>query len=252
MTLDEREPHTTATDNRHHATITTILEANTSYHVRVRATSPESHGSQWCRRSPHGRSWGPARPTRRATTARPSTIGTDSLGANVRSVDENTPAGENVGSPVTAAPTRDTTTLTYRSRRSPRRPVQLRHSVRADTDEGPPESRGPAVRLQHRSGSDQTSCYLQGDGDSYRWRWRGRKRRDKESTLNGRVHKARAFACAGTARRSVLATEKWSTRLDISWNAPGEYRGPQSPTMRCSTAKGSTELLSQTITASRQ
>ena len=64
---------------------------------------------------------------------------TDSRGP----VPENTPAGENVGSPVTATDG-DTTTLTYETRRSRRGPVQLRHPVRADTDEGPPESRGPA------------------------------------------------------------------------------------------------------------
>ena len=56
-----------------------------------------------------GRSWGQARPTRRAT-ARPHSTRTTSLVE--LDVDENTPAGENVDSPVTATDL-DTTTLTY-------------------------------------------------------------------------------------------------------------------------------------------
>ena len=93
-----------------------------------------------------GRSWGRARPTRRAT-AHPHS-NEDAFISLELDVDENTPAGENVDSPVTATD-QDTTTLTYEPRRVPTsRPVQLQHAVRSDPDEGAPESRGRAMRLR--------------------------------------------------------------------------------------------------------
>ena len=70
----------------------------------------------------------------------------DQTSPAMRNVAENTPAGENVGNPVTATD-QDTTTLYLHTEWARRGHVQLRHTVLADTDQGVPEPRGPAMWL---------------------------------------------------------------------------------------------------------
>ena len=96
---------TAFTDVTHDGTGTTVaidsLDPGTSYQVRVQATSAEGTGP-W--------SYVGTGSTNKTGNSPPQSTAPSPA---VRNVAENTPAGENVGDPVTAAD-RDTTTLTYR------------------------------------------------------------------------------------------------------------------------------------------
>ena len=96
---------TAFTDVTHDGTGTTVaiegLDPGTSYQVRVQATSDEGTGP-W--------SYVGTGSTNKTGNSPPQSTAQSHA---VRNVAENTPAGENVGDPVTAAD-RDTTTLTYR------------------------------------------------------------------------------------------------------------------------------------------
>ena len=110
------------------------LDPDTSYHVRVRAVNDEGTGPWSLVGTGSTNKAGnkpPAFPSEAAT----------------RDEFENAPAGQDVGTPVTASDD-DATTLTYGLEGPRRRPVRLRHVVRADTDEVSPEPRGPGVRLR--------------------------------------------------------------------------------------------------------
>ena len=90
----------------HSGTATTAsitgLEPDTSYHVRVRATNPEGTGAWSLVGTGSTNKEGNSPPQSNETDTSPS-----------RAVAENTPAGENVGSPVTATD-EDTITLSYK------------------------------------------------------------------------------------------------------------------------------------------
>ena len=112
------------------ATITE-LEADTFYHVRVRATSPESQ-SDGVEIAP----WslvGTGSTNKEGNS--PPGFGADAI---TRSVFENTSAGEDVGAPVTANDA-DAATLTYRLDGPDADLFGLRHVVGSDTDKGPSE-----------------------------------------------------------------------------------------------------------------
>ena len=105
-TVEYKESTATSfTDANHSGTDTTIniddLEADTSYDVRVQATSPEGT-SAWSFVGTGSTNKEGNSPPRSSEASSPAT----------RLVAENTSAGENIGSPVTATD-RDTTTLTY-------------------------------------------------------------------------------------------------------------------------------------------
>ena len=100
-------PDTVATEAVDHSGTNTTaaitgLEADTSYQVRVRATNDEGTGP-W--------SYVGTGSTNKEGNSPPQS--NDQTSPTMRNVAENTPAGENVGNPVTATD-QDTTTLTYK------------------------------------------------------------------------------------------------------------------------------------------
>ena len=185
------------------ATITG-LEADTSYHVRVRATGPESRSG--------GVEIAPWSLVGTGSTNKennsPPTFGTSEADRNVF---ENTPAGEDVGAPVTANDN-DATTLTYTL------DGPDADSFGFDTASGQIRTKSP---LNHEdpgcgyvsTGTPPTCTYrvtvtvTDGAGGS-------------DATAVDIVVGDRHEPVLAPARPTVRPTENWSTRLDIGWNAP--------------------------------
>ena len=179
----------------------TGLEADTSYDVRVQASNPEGD-SPW--------SFVGSGSTNKVGNSPPQS--NDETPAT-RRVEENTPAGENIGSPVTATD-QDTTTLTYRldgpdaglfsfDTRSAqiRTKAPLNHEDPQCGYPGPPEAtetvctyRVTVVVVDGAGGSDATAVNIQ-VGD-------------------------RTEPPSPPVRPTVRAKEKSSTSLVVSWKAP--------------------------------
>ena len=190
-------------------TTTTItrLEADTSYDVRVQATNLDGP-SPWSLLGTGS--------TNKEGNSRPQS--NDDTPAT-RRVDENTPAGENVGSPVTATDG-DTTTLTYG--------IEGPHAdmFSFDTRSGQIRTKAPLNHesedcgyVEPDSPDDPTTCtyrvtvtVVDGAGGS------------DATGVNIQVED-RTEPPSAPGRPTVRATEKSSTSLDVSWTAP-ENRGP--------------------------
>ena len=187
----------------------TELEADTSYDVRVQATNSEDPGPWSFVGTGSTNKEGNSPPLLNDDTP----PDTDSL--DERSVAENTPAGENVGSPVTATDG-DTTTLTY-SLGGPHADL-----FNFNTRSGQIRTKAP---LNH----EEPRCYVENDPDS--------APNDTDcsyyvtvtvvdgaggSDAIGVTIKVndRTEAPSAPARPTVRATEKSSTSLDVSWGAP--------------------------------
>ena len=186
------------------ATITG-LEADTSYQVRVRATNSDGEGPSSLVGTGSTNREGNSPPQSNEDAASPE-----------RMVIENTPAGENVGSPVTATDL-DTTTLTY----------QL---VGPDAELFNFNTRTGQIRTKALLNHEDPRCYddsnpndteclyyvtvivVDGVGGSDATRVTV----DVGDTIE---------AASAPARPTVRATEKSSTSLDVTWTAP-ENMGP--------------------------
>ena len=188
-------------------TTTTItgLDPGTSYDVRVRAENADGDGL-W--------SLVGTGSTNKEGNSPPSFNENDSLVE--RDVDENTPAGENVDSPVTATDG-DTTTLTYG--------LEGPHAdlFSFDTRSGQIRTKAPLNHEDARCGyvdtADTTECIYRvtvtvvdraGGSDATR--------------VNIEVDD-RDEPASAPGRPTVRATEESSTSLDVSWHAP-ENMGP--------------------------
>ena len=190
------------------ATTATItgLEADTSYDVRVQATNGDGPGL-W--------SLVGTGSTNKEGNSAPSFNDDDSLFE--RDVDENTPAGENVDSPVTATDG-DTTTLTYG--------LEGPHAdlFSFDTRAGQIRTKAP---LNHE---DARCGYVDGATPSTECIYRvtvtvvDRAGGSDATRVNIEVEN-RNEPPSAPARPTVRATEESSTTLDVSWNAP-ENMGP--------------------------
>ena len=182
----------------------TGLEANTSYDVRVQADG-EAEGP-W--------SFVGTGSTNKEGNSPPQS-GDDTPAS--RPVDENTPAGENVGSPVSATDL-DTTTLTYR--------LEGPHAglFNFNTRTGQIRTKAPLNHEDPRCGyiertSPPTQCtyrvtviVVDGAGGS------------DATGVNVQVGD-RIEPASAPARPTVRATEKSSTSLDVTWSAP-QNMGP--------------------------
>ena len=186
------------------------LDPDTSYQVRVRATSGESQVSgnevaPW--------SFVGTGSTNKEGNSPPQS--NEETAPATRTVAENTPSGENVGSPVTATDG-DTTTLTY-SLEGPDADL-----FNFNTRSGQIRTKAPLNHEDARCGYDArdegtntaTSCIyrvtvtvVDGAGGS------------DATGVNIQVGD-RTEAPSAPARPTVRATEKSSTSLDVSWNAP--------------------------------
>ena len=191
------------------ATTATItgLDPDTSYDVRVRATNSDGDGL-W--------SLVGTGSTNKEGNSAPSFGEDDSMVE--RDVDENTPAGENVDSPVTATDG-DTTTLTY-GLEGPHadlfsfdtRSGQIRTKASLNhedarcgyVDEASPSTecifRVTVTVVDRAGGSDATRVHIEVDD--------------------------RNEPPSAPTRPTVRATEKSSTSLDVSWNAPENEGSP--------------------------
>ena len=185
----------------------TGLKADTSYDVRVRAAG-EATGP-----------WslvGTGSTNKEGNSPPQSTDGS----TTTRTVDENTPAGENVGSPVTAADL-DTTTLTYELN-GPDADL-----FNFNTQSGQIRTKAPLNHEDARCGYDArvestngaTSCnyrvtvtVVDGAGGS-------------DATGVNILVEDRTEPPSAPGRPTVRATEKLSTSLDVSWSAP-DNTGP--------------------------
>ena len=201
------------------ATITG-LDADTSYDVRVQATNGEGTGP-W--------SFVGTGSTNKEGNSPPQS--TDDTPAT-RSVEENTPAGVTIGSPVTATDG-DTTTLTYRMD-GPDADL-----FNFNTRTGQIRTKAPLNHEDPRCGyvapvnqNDTTTCtyrvtviVVDGAGGS------------DATGVNIQVGD-KTEAASAPNRPTVRATEKSSTRLDVSWNAPTNT-GPAITTYDVQYRKGS-------------
>ena len=184
------------TGNQNGTTATiTGLEADTSYDVRVQATNGEGTGPWSLVGTGSTNKEGNSPP--QSNDATPATL----------NVGENTPAGENVGSPVTATDG-DTTTLTY-SLVGPDADL-----FNFNTRSGQIRTKAPLNHEDARCMNAATSCnymvtvtVVDGAGGS------------DATGVNIQVGD-RTEAPSAPARPTVRATEKSSTSLDVSWNAP--------------------------------
>ena len=181
------------------ATITG-LDADTSYDVRVRATNGENDSLEnW--------SFVGTGSTNKEGNSPPQS--TDNTIAT-RNVDENTPSGENIGSPVSASDL-DTTTLTY----SLGGPDAGLFSFNTRT--GQLRTKAPLNHEDPRCynvSNDPTTCHyyvtvtvVDGAGGS-------------DATGIRIVVGDRTEPASAPARPTVGPTEKLSTSLDVSWSAP--------------------------------
>ena len=184
----------------------TGLEADTSYDVRVQATNRDGAGL-W--------SLVGTGSTNKEGNSPPSFNETDSLVE--LDVHENTPAGENIDSPVTATDG-DTTTLTYE--------FDGPHAdlFSFDTRSAQIRTKAPLnhedARCGYVDGANQTQCIYRvtvivtdGAGGS------------DATRVNIKVEDKDEPASA-PARPTVRATEKSSTSLDVSWDEPTNMGPP--------------------------
>ena len=199
-TVEYKESTATSfTDANHSGTDTTInienLKADTSYDVRVRATSPEGT-SAWSFVGTGSTNKEGNSPPRSTEPSAPAT----------RLVAENTSAGENIGSPVTATD-RDTTRLTY--------DMDGPHAdlFNFNTRTGQIRTKAPLNHEDPRC-FDGTRCryyvtvtVVDGAGGS------------DATGVNIDVSDT-IEAPSAPNRPTVRATEKSSTSLDVTWNAP--------------------------------
>ena len=193
---DVNENDTTATITR--------LEADISYDVRVQADGGEGPGP-W--------SFVGTGSTNKAGNSPPQS------GDNTpttRPVDENTPAGENVGSPVSATDL-DTTTLTYRLEGPDAGLFNFNTRTGQIRTKAPLNHEDP--RCDYDGSANPTVCtyrvtviVVDGAGGS------------DATGVNVQVGD-RTEPASAPARPTVRATEKSSTSLDVSWSAP-QNTGP--------------------------
>ena len=180
------------------------VEADTSYDVRVRARNGEDTGP-W--------SFVGTGSTNKEGNRPPQS--SDSTPAT-RNVDENTPAGENVGSPVSASD-QDTTTLTYRLEGPDAGLFNF------NTRTGQIRTKAPLNHEDPQCGyvgtANPTSCtyrvtvvVVDGAGGS-------------DATGVNILVGDRTEPASAPSRPTVRATEKLSTSLDVSWDAP-QNMGP--------------------------
>ena len=181
------------------------LEPDTSYHVRVLAINEEGEGP-----------WsyvGTGKTNKKGN--KPPTFNEDDSLVEL-DVDENTPAGENVDSPVTATDA-DTTTLTY-ALGGPHADL-----FNFNTRSGQIQTKAPLnhedPRCGYNNSANPTTCIyrvtvtvVDGAGGS------AATRVDVEVDDE-------TEASSAPARPTVRATEKSSTSLSVSWNAP-DNAGP--------------------------
>ena len=184
----------------------TGLEADTSYDVRVQATNDEGTGAWSLVGTGSTNKEGNSPPVLNDDTA------PDNDYSDRRGVAENTPAGENIGSPVTASDG-DTTTLTY-SLGGP------------DADLFNFNTRSGQIRTKSPLNHEDPGCYddpdtpnaiecfyhvtvtvVDGAGGS-------------DAIGVTIVVSDRTEAPSAPNRPTVRATEKSSTSLDVSWEAP--------------------------------
>ena len=186
------------------ATITG-LTADTSYHVRVRARNGDGFGA-----------WSLVGTGSTNKAGNSSPVSSENATSPSRSVNENTPAGQNVGNPVTATDL-DTTTLTY----------QL---VGPDAGMFNFNTRSGQIRTKAPLNHEDPRCYDDSDPNDTECHYYvtvivvdGVGGTDATGlTINvGDVTEA----SSAPARPTVRATEKSSTKLDVSWTAP-ENTGP--------------------------
>ncbi len=203
------------------ATITG-LEADTSYDVRVEATNGEGTGPWSLVGTGSTNKEGNSPPVLNDDT--PATPGVDE-----REVAENTPAGENVGSPVTATDG-DTTTLTY-GLGGPHADL-----FNFNTRSGQIRTKTPLNHEDPRcydnpATTNIAECFyvtvtvVDGAG--------GSDAIGVAIEVNDRTE-----APSAPARPTVRATEKSSTSLDVSWSAPANT-GPAITTYSVQYRKGS-------------
>ncbi len=194
------------------ATTATImgLEADTSYDVRVRATNTDGAGL-W--------SLVGTGSTNKEGNKAPSFNEADSLVD--RDVDENTPARDDIDSPVSATDA-DTTTLTYG--------LEGPHADLFSFD-----TRSGQIRTKAPLNHEDPSCYVPDpDGDpgtddstcTYRVTVTVTDRAGGSDATGVHIEvDDRGEPPSAPARPTVRATEKSSTSLDVSWKAP-ENMGP--------------------------
>ena len=187
-------------------TTTTIpdLEPDTSYDVRVQATNGEGTGTWSLVGTGSTNKEGNSPP--QSTDPSPAT----------RRVAENTPAGENVGSPVTATD-RDTTTLTYEL-----------DGPNADLFNF--NTRSGQIRTKAALNHEDPRCYDDTNASDTKCRYYvtvtvvdgagGSDATGVTIEVDNRIEPASA-----PARPTVRATEKSSMSLDVSWNVP-QNKGP--------------------------
>ena len=177
----------------------TGLEADTSYDVRVQATNAEG-ASPWS-------FVGTGSTNKEGNSPPQSTDGS----TTPRTVDENTPAGENIESPVTATD-QDTTTLTYRI-------------GGPDADLFNFNTRTGQIRTKAPLNHEDPRCYDDSDPSGTECSYYvtvtvvdGAGGSDATGvTIEVEDRQEQASA---PARPTVRAKEKSSTSLDVSWKAP--------------------------------
>ena len=192
-------------DNNRTATISN-LDADTSYDVRVRATNGENNSHE---------NWslvGTGLTNKEGNSPPQSNDETIAT----RNVDENTPAGENIGSPVSASDL-DTTTLTYTLGGPDAGLFNFTTRTGQLRTKAPLNHEDP--RCYDATNTSDTKCYyyvtvtvVDGAGGS--------------DATGVRIEVGdRTEPASAPARPTVRATEKSSTGLDVSWSAP-QNTGP--------------------------
>ena len=210
----KKSTDTSFTDWSHSGTSTTTtinpqdgLEPDTSYQVRVRATNGEGNNdAPW--------SFVGTGSTNKEGNSPPQSTETTPA---TRNVAENTPAGENVGSPVSASD-QDTTTLTYRLEGPDAGLFNFNTRTGQIRTKAPLNHEDPRCYVVNNDNS--TSCFyyvtvIVVDGVG------GRDATGVRIQVGDRTEPASA-----PARPTVRATDKLSTSLDVSWSAPAN-NGPE-------------------------
>ena len=200
---DPDNPNTDTTeavtvDQTNRTATITGLEANKSYHVRVRAKNDEGTGP-W--------SLVGTGSTNKENNS-PPTFGTSEA---TRNVFENTAAGEDVGAPVTANDN-DATTLTYTLDGPDADSFSFDTASGQIRTKSPLNHEDPGCGYVSTAGTPRctykvTVMVADGAGGS-------------DATAVNIVVGDRHEPVLAPARPTVRPTEDWSTRLGISWNAP--------------------------------
>ena len=185
----------------------TALEADTSYQVRVQAIGEGTDPGPW--------SLVGTGSTNKEDNS-PPTFGSAEV---MRSVFENTSAGDNIGAPVTANDD-DATTLTYRLEGPDAALFAFVTSSGQIRTKAPLNHEDPACGYVAPTNGGTTTCthsvtVAVSDGAG------GSDAKAVSITVSDRQEPVEA-----PARPTVRATENWSTRLDVSWNAPANTGPP--------------------------